>query len=235
VFVFNVSLTVDLRFVVVDHQRAAQSQGMKVGSARLTFRSQLPHHQLNWKPGLYPVLTRLFSGIRVWPGLPQYDTSVGPASGKLDYYFATAEPSTDDARNLAYVRELIAVEHQKSEKAVIDIEKVGDLGKKRSDLIRCFRQLMALRLLNSGGILEVEELFDRKSWRLSLYKPDQLDTVLLDGVPLDQALQRLSTQLSRLQGRAKAMDGSPLSPVSSPVDGALSELELLKAARQRTQ
>ena len=94
---------------------------------------------------------------------------------------------------------------------------------------------MALRLLNSGGIPEIEQLFDRMSWRLSLYKPDQLDGVLLDGVPLDQAQQRLSEQVSRLQRRARALDGMPVSRASSPVDSALNELELLKAARQLTQ
>ncbi|MCW0982781.1 hypothetical protein OK142_18320 [Agrobacterium sp. BT-220-3] len=235
VYVFNVSLTVDVRFVVIDHQRPVQAQGMKVGSAKLSFRSQLPHNQLNPQSGLYPVLTRLFPGFRVWPGLPKYDTSIGPAAGKLDYYFATAEPNSNEAMNLAYVRELVAEEHRKSERTLIEMSKVGDLGKKRSDVLRCFRQLMALRLLNSGGIPEVDAFFNEMSWRLSLYQPDQLDTVLLRGVSLGDALQRLSLQLSRLQGRARTINGVPLGAVTSPVDSALRELELLKQVRQLSQ
>ena len=56
IFFFNVSLTIDIQFVVIDHQRPAQSQSMKVGSARLTLRSKLPFNQENWKAGVYPIL-----------------------------------------------------------------------------------------------------------------------------------------------------------------------------------
>jgi hypothetical protein len=81
---------------------------------------------------------------------------------------------------------------------------------------------------------EIDATFDKLDLPLTLYRPSQLSAVLFDGVPVAQALSRLETQVLRFKGYLSDISDLELKgPIITPVDSAISELELIKLELQQ--
>lgn len=197
-------------------------KGFEIQEIEGGIRTEVPiHYKQHSRFFVYDVLDKSWSGFKL------NQTMLGPIKGNLDKYFWALPPSAEHQRNLEFVgndvKRIRAEKVAKFEESI----KQGNLGKAAEELELSYQVLKGLIMLNRGTVPELNDLLLSIGKPLVLNSPDGFERLLLEGVEPEIVVKNAAIQLFDIRRKCAAMANKPLPAVSTPVDGSLTELELL--------